>query len=582
MGLNNLLFAQFNAQDKRPGAFGQVQYGVGGQSAANRPVALLLIGLMASAGTLTPNTQIQQIFQSSDADTYAVAGSELACQAYDAIATAPTVPTFIASPGLPGGATAASNVLTIGGTWTAGGTIILRVGGQAIPVNVGSTDTVTTVGANVASILSGYNLGRLPVSASASSGKVTLTSKTPSVRGNQHVVFVDTSAAPAGLTATFGVVWATGQTVTTSSYTVPTVANGFYYKVTTAGSGTTGVSQPTWPTTVGTATSADGNGVVWTCWGILETVGAATGTSLGGGTGLETYTSLLSTLQPLQFGRIAIAANDATSAAAIQAQIDSQALISTGFLQHVVVATNGLASGSASGSAQATALAQTTLNDQRFQCLFYQNCETHPSRIAAAMAAYRANAEATDPDAAYDGLVLSTVATQAVPADWATVALQVSLLNNSVTPLVTIGTQTQVVRSITTHSLLSANPDYSTLDTGMAVVPDFVLTQLRITYTQPGGFKANNPRVRGPLISPEAIPPGGVAYPDLWNSTINGQLLAMQAGTFPPGVPPILYNVDNNPPTTAWDVVNKRMLSAVPVFPMPTDHQVLISVQQNS
>jgi hypothetical protein len=57
--------------------------------------------------------------------------------------------------------------------------------------------------------------------------------------------------------------WTTLTAYTTSQYVVPTVANGFYYKCTAAGTAAAG--QPTWPTTLG-ATVTDGT-VTWTCWG---------------------------------------------------------------------------------------------------------------------------------------------------------------------------------------------------------------------------------------------------------------------------------------------------------------------------
>lgn len=64
--------------------------------------------------------------------------------------------------------------------------------------------------------------------------------------------------------------WSAGEAVSGSTYNVPTVANGFVYKVTTVGSGTTGGVQPTWPTVIGQATTPDANGVVFTCWAYLN------------------------------------------------------------------------------------------------------------------------------------------------------------------------------------------------------------------------------------------------------------------------------------------------------------------------
>jgi hypothetical protein len=59
------------------------------------------------------------------------------------------------------------------------------------------------------------------------------------------------------------VAWAATTAKTLGAFGKPTVDNTYYYTVTTAG--TTGGSEPTWPTTVG-ATVNDGT-VVWTCTG---------------------------------------------------------------------------------------------------------------------------------------------------------------------------------------------------------------------------------------------------------------------------------------------------------------------------
>lgn len=67
---------------------------------------------------------------------------------------------------------------------------------------------------------------------------------------------VDNTLLPSGATT-----WAASTAVTTSSNVFPTTKNGYYYACTTAG--TTGSTQPTWPTTPG-ATVTDGT-AVWTC-----------------------------------------------------------------------------------------------------------------------------------------------------------------------------------------------------------------------------------------------------------------------------------------------------------------------------
>lgn len=59
-------------------------------------------------------------------------------------------------------------------------------------------------------------------------------------------------------------IWATSTIYTVYQYRVPVVSNGRIYQVTTAG--TSGASEPTWPTTSG-ATVTDGT-VVWTDRGL--------------------------------------------------------------------------------------------------------------------------------------------------------------------------------------------------------------------------------------------------------------------------------------------------------------------------
>lgn len=61
--------------------------------------------------------------------------------------------------------------------------------------------------------------------------------------------------------------WPTSTLLFVGAGCVPTVSNGFYYRMTTGN--TTGSTEPTWPTTVG-ATVSDGSSV-WTCTGVTVT-----------------------------------------------------------------------------------------------------------------------------------------------------------------------------------------------------------------------------------------------------------------------------------------------------------------------
>ncbi len=566
-----VVIAGFSPTDKVPGAYGEVVYGAGGQSAASIPLVLLLVGLMTSAGNLNADTEVRQVYSESDIATAAGTNSELACMAYDALKVAPGVPMFLLSPQPANGATAATAILTITGTPTGTGTITVRIGGYAVGVQVQSTDTPSTIATNIANAVNGANSGRLPVTASAASGAVTFSCATAGVRGMQHVLFVDTSRIAPGVTASWYATWAATTPYALGAMVVPATANGYYYKCTTAGSSS--ASAPTWSTTIG-STVTDGT-VTWTCWGKTATSSAAqVGVFLGNGTGTETYTNALQTIVNRQFDRIALAANDAVSAAAWKTQLDTQAQVSSGLLQHALCASNDALTA-------AQSLAQTTLNDQRFQVLWELNAETHPSRIAAAQAALATLTEQSDPAASYDGVVLETVVPQSQSADWPTHSTLVSALNTGVTPLFTYGDGlARICRSITSHCLSASNPDYSTLDTAEARCPDYVLKDLKVYWVTT--FQPANPRVQQNPSASDRRPPDGVAYPDLWSAHALGRLTDMAVGNNPGSSPPILINVGTSSVTSSYDPNAKRIMSAVNVNVAPANHQIGVSVRQSA
>lgn len=564
----SFVIASFSPDDKVPGFYGQDTFGNGGQSAAGLPIALLLVGLMTTAGSLTPNTQIQQVFQDSDCDTYAGAGSELATMGYDALETESDIPIFIASPTPPNGAVAATITVFIGGSWSVAGTIGVRLAGQLVTAEVGASDNVAAACTELAAAINGFDEGRLGFTATAGASSVVINYATPGVRGDQQIAFIEPSGptadilAPAGLTMTFGATWAATTSYTTTSYVVPPTPNGFIYKCTAAG--TSGASAPTFPTTIGT-TVTDG-GATWTCWGYVVTGG---GVTLGGGSGLESYTALLQTLASQGYGRIALACNDATSAAAWKTQIDTEAAPLTGYLQQAVIAQN-------LSLTAAQSLTQTTLNDPRFQVVFTQNCETCPAREAAANGAWRAFNEATDPDHNYDGDALATVTPQAFQADQPIHSVQVAMLNTGLTPTTVENQATVIVRAITTKCLTNSQPDYSVLDVGFVSSPDFGLMDLKATWAP---WAKANPRLRANLQPGEKKPVSGVGYPDLWNSKVNTRLLLMENAQVPGTCPPIITDVEGNPPITDLDpTAVGRLMTAVTWNTMPGTHQVGVSI----
>lgn len=101
---------------------------------------------------------------------------------------------------------AATGTVAITGTASAAGTLALYVGGKRVPVAVASGGTATAVGAAIAAAVTADT--SLPVTASATTGTVTLTAKNKGTLGNAidiRVNYAGTAggeATPAGLTVT--------------------------------------------------------------------------------------------------------------------------------------------------------------------------------------------------------------------------------------------------------------------------------------------------------------------------------------------------------------------------------------------
>jgi phage tail sheath gpL-like len=288
-----------------------------------------------------------------------------------------------------------------------------------------------------------------------------------------------------------------------------------------------------------------------------------------GGTGTETNTALLGVLLPSQYHRIGSAESDATNLAAWKTQLDAQAGPTANILQHYVFATSG-------SLAAHQSLTQTTLNHPRFQGKWYLNSESHPCQIAASFASLRTATEQGDPDAAYDDAIIPGIAPQSQKADWPSYATNVAALNTGVSPVYTSSDgYAKVVRSIQTRSLNGASPDYRVLDTSDAYVPDFIRADLSLDWST--SFRVANPRNADDAADGKP-PVAGVGTPSTWNARVEGKLRRYERGEGFPA--PIIINVDNNKPASAYDAIGKRIMTAVPVVPAPNTHQVGISIRQ--
>ena len=302
--------------------------------------------------------------------------------------------------------------------------------------------------------------------------------------------------------------------------------------------------------------------------GMTAVVAGGTAMAGGGvhftaGSGTEDVTTLLSVLFPDWFDIIAVAQNDATNAARWELHVNNAAGVLEGRLQHLVFASNGSLS-------NAITIAQSTLNAERAQWLWQLDGENHPSEVAARFAARRTAVESVDPNAAYDGFVLTGIKPTRSRLSWPSGTTVVSALDNGVTPLSTLSTGEVVVeRSITTKSRTGSNPDYRTLDTSDARMPDHVRRRLQVEYLL--NVKPGNPRVAADL--PDNLErPAGVLTPSRWNDVVKRILKDEEEATN-------LIDVDANPPVSEYNVAGKRIMSIVPVKAAPNNHSIGTSVR---
>lgn len=348
----------------------------------------------------------------------------------------------------------------------------------------------------------------LGASATSAAGVVTLTWKTSGVRGNKALLFQDASQLPSGCTST--------------------LAGG---------------------------TEVTGGGVPF-----------------ASGSGTEDVSTLLTTLYPGRYHRMAAAQTDATNAGRWKSQLIAKAGPLEGRMEHAVGAMNGTL-------VAAQSIAKTTLNEHRYQIVWQLNGESHPSVVAAAMAAIRVQHEQATPNSKYDDVILPGVAPQSQRADWANNATLQAALESGLTPLITDEgdlTTARVCRAITTHCLNGTDPDFRTFDVADAVVPDYCRDAARLLYLT--DFLPNNPYVRDNPSAEERDPPAGVATPLRWNQ----EVIALGRELVAQNILERVGTATDDTPYSEYDRTAKRIMTAWPVVRLPHQHQLGVSVRQQN
>ena len=190
----------------------------------------LLIGQMLGAGTYTPNLPIRA---PSPAAVIAGAGfgSILAGMAAMYALNDPSAAIDVLPVSDAGGATAATNTITITGPATASGTLALYVAGVLVPVAVTVGDTATTIAANIVTAINTStgqavstmaNCG-LPVTATSAAGVVTITARNAGLCGNDIDVRINYRGSAAGEVTPAGVGVTIASPQCTGGATNPTI-----------------------------------------------------------------------------------------------------------------------------------------------------------------------------------------------------------------------------------------------------------------------------------------------------------------------------------------------------------------------
>jgi phage tail sheath gpL-like len=478
LGLASIILIGLAANFPNPGTYVQVNFAAGPTGGAPLGQQALIIGNKTTAGAATPDTVLYgpdtatSVQTEADVITQFGAGSQIhrAWRFFTKVnKTTPVY--FIAA--LESAGTAAYGNVTITGTATSAGNIRFWVGQDFVDTAVNVGDIASTQATNVAAAINA-NVN-WSITAVATGAAVAITWKNKGLEGNwgKIQVLAGPGFAPGGVTVTpYSAVWSAGQTVTTSTFTVPPTANGYYYKVTNAGSGTTGGSAPTWVTTIGTATTADSNGVVWTCWGTLSSAGIA---ELGGGATADSYTNVLATIDPVGYYDIILCDSDSTNVGAVVTQVLAQANPLTGIRQRVFF-------GNVDTLANATTIAHS-LNAPRAEMQWGNATDLTPLEVAANNAAiYSLFEQSGNTGYRYVGRLNFSLfptanplfndqaywflqATRNGPQSGPTTAQITSALNNGITPITILpGGSAQLVKAVTTRCLNGSNPDYRIRD----------------------------------------------------------------------------------------------------------------------
>ena len=172
-------FAQIPAGLRIPGMYVEFDASLAGQ--AQQSFKRLIIGQRLAAGSIAEGAPVR-ITSASQAETYFGRGSQLATMLQAALKVDPWMDTRAIALDDNGAGAVATGSVAFTGTSTRAGTLNLYIGGQRVQAGVAAAMTATDLGAAIAAAINADTT--LPVTATATTGTVTLTARHAGECGN--------------------------------------------------------------------------------------------------------------------------------------------------------------------------------------------------------------------------------------------------------------------------------------------------------------------------------------------------------------------------------------------------------------
>lgn len=291
--------------------------------------------------------------------------------------------------------------------------------------------------------------------------------------------------------------------------------------------------------------------------------GGVTGVRFGDGAGSDSVANVITVLANDTYFTVASAQNDTTNAGRWKTSLTNKAAIGTQRYEHLVMGQNGL-------YATAQTLA-TTENFHRFRVPWMRGSESHPSVIAASVAALMTQKDQVHPNQSYNGAELLGVLPQRAPLDipgGGETGEQQIALENGVTPITTQDGVAKCVRLITTRCLLNSVPNYKCIDNGQARTPDVAAEAVKLAWDT--DFVVSNPWVGPDQAEGERTPEQGKAYPRLWTSYAQGILSAKISANW----------FESVTITSEYDNDGKQILTQIDLEITALDHRIGGNINQ--